>query len=120
MITEIAAPIVAELLLEVGLRGPVVSGKSGANLQLLALASIGLVAGGASRKIHPAPVLPLSHVVHFAFPFVVAIGAGLVMHWVGKRRSRNGQSPTMMASFWGGAALALCYGLVRMCADARL
>jgi hypothetical protein len=116
--TEIAAPVLLEVLADFGLgRVLQIPGTRGTAVQLIALGAIGLCSGGISLLVRSTALIAAPPMIHAAVLLAISIGAGVMMHRVGAARVKRGKTRTAVVSFWGGAIVVFCYGLVRFCAQ---
>ena len=78
----------------------------------LGLAILGVCVGALMSQLVPRRILP-SPSLRGASLFLSPLVAGLVMKWFGDWREKNGHPPTVLATFWGGAAFAFGTAVVR-------
>lgn len=78
----------------------------------LGLLVIGGLLGVISGSLLPHRLFPLAPVPGASL-FLAPIGAGIAMHFFGVWRRIRGGNPTLVATFWGGAAFAFSMALVR-------
>ena len=81
-------------------------------VSLLGWFLLGLGLGALSVWIHPAPFVR-GHKLRLAILVGAPLVAGLTMHAYGRATRRRGKSPSSLATFGGGAILALGMHLVR-------
>ncbi|MBM4299314.1 MAG: hypothetical protein FJ143_16375 [Deltaproteobacteria bacterium] len=78
----------------------------------LGLAMLGACVGSLMSQFVPQRILP-TPMIRGASLFLSPLVAGLVMKWFGDWRTNQGHQPTVLATFWGGAAFAFGMAFVR-------
>ena len=113
---EFALQMVWELLFELGFRslGEAVRRRSRAHpaLAMLGIALLGGFAGVLTNLVAPARLttrMPVPGVSLVLSPLL----CGGAMEWYGRWRTANGETPSWLATFWGGALFAFVMAFVR-------
>ena len=83
-------------------------------LAAIGLVIIGATAGFLTCWLLPGPLVAPSRYAPWPALFMAPIGAGAVMHVVGRWWRRRGGDPSMLATFWGGVLFAFAMGAIRV------
>ena len=118
MLAELFLYLISQLVFDglIELVAQVAFGKSrrrDASANVILLVAFGLGTGGFSMWLWPAHFLPDSRLLRLAALVAIPVAVGSGMHALGRGLQRRGRSPTIIATFSGGAILSFCVTFVR-------